>query len=186
MRLLALAFLSFFAWQCQTSKPSHKKQVTIDLTDKQISGFLEYSTKKLLNLNKGIAAGGYHSCGIREDNTAVCWGWNQFDQAKASKTLICSGASQEACDFTDGCIWDPSESGGHCISKHWVACNWVKSQDACIDVGCHWLDEEGSCISKSWLCNSAKSANACNKIPGCGFDHGLCMNKYSISPRFSG
>ncbi|MBI1912650.1 MAG: hypothetical protein HYS21_11700 [Deltaproteobacteria bacterium] len=298
MRLLIPAFLSFFAWQCQTSRPSYKKQVTIDLTDKQVWGYLEYSSKKPI-LYKSVAAGNRHSCGIRDDDTAICWGFNQNGQATAPegkfksiaagdshscgirdndtaicwgnnglgqatapegkfksiaagnwhscgirdndtaicwgldedgrasapkgkfksiaagykhscgirdndtaicwggswidnvfglgslgatkvpgiigrKALICSEAFQEACDFTDGCIWDPREGGGgYCISKHWVACNWVKSRNACIEVGCHW-DDKNNCISKSSLCHKAKSADTCNNLPGCSFDRGNC------------
>ena len=28
-----------------------------------------------------VAAGDYHTCGLRVDGTAACWGWNRFGQS---------------------------------------------------------------------------------------------------------
>ncbi|MCY4133649.1 MAG: RCC1 domain-containing protein, partial [bacterium] len=58
-----------------------------------------------------IAAGGWHSCGIRADSTAVCWGCNGYGQADAPAgafTAIAAGGTHSCgirADSTAEC-WD--------------------------------------------------------------------------------
>ena len=89
------------------------------------------------------------------------------------------GSSENTCDFTDGCIWDPEPSAanaGHCISKNWIACSWVKSAEACMQVGCNWAGT--TCTPKPRNeCYLQREKAQCMKLPGCQFDGKRCMDK---------
>ena len=134
---------------------------------------------------KALALGVYHSCGIRENGSATCWGNNDSGQRNAPGAIkgraarICMGSSKNTCDFTDGCIWDPEPSAanaGHCISKNWIACFWVKSAEACMQVGCNWAGT--TCTPKPRSeCYLQREKAQCMKLPGCQFDGKRCMDK---------